>query len=78
MISVDRGPFEMVPHWLLHSSASSYAIRLYLLLRKHGDKDGVSFPGRRRLAEPMKASVSTLTGQRLNWFLRALFARIRE
>ena len=60
MISVDRGPFEMIPHWLLHSSASSQAIRLYLLLRKHGNKDGVSFPGRRRLAEQMNASMSTV------------------
>ncbi len=60
MISVDRGPFEMIPHWLLHSSASSQAIRLYLLLRKHGNKEGVAFPGRRRLAEQMKASMSTV------------------
>jgi len=60
MIVVDRGPFEMVPHWLLHSDVTAQAIRLYLLLRKHGDGEGMAFPGRKRLAEQLKASKSTV------------------
>jgi len=59
-VTVDRGPFEMVPHWLLDEDVSAQAIRLYLLMRRHGNRDGTAFPGRRRLAEQMGASASTV------------------
>lgn len=60
-VTVERGPFEMVPHWILdHPHISAQALRLYLLLRRHGDKDGRSFPGRKRLARQLHASASTV------------------
>lgn len=60
-VIVERGPFEMIPHWLLDQpDVSAQAIRLYLLLRRHGNRDGMSFPGRRRLAEQLHASPSTV------------------
>lgn len=59
-VTVDRGPFEMLPHWLLDEDVSAQAIRLYLLMRRHGNRDGTAFPGRRRLAEQMGASASTV------------------
>lgn len=59
-VTVERGPFEMVPHWLLDAEVSAQAVRLYLLMRRHGDKTGTSFPGRKRLAEQLHASPSTV------------------
>jgi len=59
-VVVDRVPFEMIPHWLLDSGVSAHAIRLYLALRRHGDKAGQSFPGRKRLAEALGVSAATL------------------
>ena len=55
-ITVERGPFEMIPHWLLDAEVSALAIRLYLILRRHGDAQAMSYPGRRRLAELTHAS----------------------
>lgn len=61
-IKVERGPFEMVPHWLLNTATlSSNAIRLWLVLRQHGDETKTSFPGRGRLARAMGASRATVT-----------------
>lgn len=59
-VSVERGPFEMVPHWILDEDISAQAIRLYMLLRRHGDRSGRCFPSRRRLAEQMHTSPSTV------------------
>lgn len=59
-IVVDRGPFEMIPHWLLNAEVSSLAIRLYLVLRQHGDAQAMSYPGRRRLSELTQASVKSV------------------
>lgn len=58
--TVERGPFEMIPHWLLDAEVSSHAMRLYLILRRHGNSNGVCFPGRKRLATQMHASTSTI------------------
>lgn len=57
---VDRGPFEMVPHWVLFENVSSHSLRLYLLLRKFGDARGRCFPGRQTLAKIMCVSPSTV------------------
>lgn len=57
---VDRGPFEMVPHWILFEKVSSNSLRLYMLLRKYGDQRGRSFPGRKTLALQMDVSASTV------------------
>lgn len=59
-ISVERGPFEMIPHWLLDTEVSSHAVRLYLILRRHGNDRGVCFPGRKRLANQLHVSTSTI------------------
>jgi GntR family transcriptional regulator len=59
-VTVDRGPFEMIPHWLLDEDISPQAIRLYLVLRRHGNRDGTSFPGRKHLAKQLHVSASTI------------------
>jgi len=59
-VTVDRGPFEMVPHWLLDEPISAQALRLYLLMRRHGNTDGTCFPSRKRLAAQLHASPSTV------------------
>jgi len=63
--TVERGPFEMIPHWLLDAEVSSRALRLYLILRRHGNDRGVCFPGRKRLATQMRSSTSTIDRARL-------------
>ena len=64
-VSVERGPFEMIPHWILDEDLSANAIRLYLLLRRHGDRAGRCFPSRKRLAEQMHTSPSTVDRARM-------------
>lgn len=57
----DRGPFEMVPHWLLFDvGVSALALRMYLVLRQHADRRGAAFPSRQRLADLMGCSLPTL------------------
>lgn len=59
-IAVERGPFEMVPHWMLDSELTAQALKLYLILRRHGDANGICYPGRQRLAQAMSANVKTI------------------
>lgn len=59
--TVERGPFEMIPHWMLDHGLSGKAIHLWLVLRKHGDESRTSFPGRGRLAEILGVSKPTIT-----------------
>ncbi len=60
-VEVERGPFEMVPHWVLfHPELSALAVRLYLALRRHADAKGDCFPSRQRLAKLLGVSVPTL------------------
>lgn len=60
-VRVDRGTFEMCPHWLLFDrDVSPIAIRLYLILRQHADANGESFPSRQRLADLLGISLPTL------------------
>ena len=60
-VHVERGPFEMVPHWILfHRDLSALAVRLYLALRKHADAQGDCFPSRQRLADLLGVGVPTL------------------
>jgi len=61
-LTVERGPFEMLPHWLLHDSEiSSHAIRIYLVIRSFGDEGRSAWPGRSRLAALIGQSRSTVT-----------------
>lgn len=62
VLIVERGPFEMVPHWLLNETdISSHAIRLYLVIRSFGDERRPAWPGRTRLAALIGQSRSTVT-----------------
>lgn len=40
-----------VPEWLLDSDASDRAVRLYALLATYADRDGRSFPGRKKIMD---------------------------
>lgn len=60
-VHVERGPFEMVPHWILfHPELSALAVRLYLALRKYADAKGDCFPSRKKLADLLGVGVPTL------------------
>ena len=61
-VVAERGPFVMVPHWLLHEpSVSALAVRLYLMLRKHANNDQATcYPSRQRLAGLLGVSLPTL------------------
>lgn len=60
-VHVERGPFEMVPHWILfHPELSALAVRLYLALRRHADAKGDCFPSRQKLSKLLGVSVPTL------------------
>ena len=60
-VHVERGPFEMVPHWVLfHPELSALAVRLYLALRKYADAKGDCFPSRKKLADLLGVGVPTL------------------
>jgi hypothetical protein len=56
-------PFGIIPEWLLYSSVSGAAIKLYGILARHADNNGHgAFPSVSRLAS--LASLSTRTVQR--------------
>ena len=61
-LRIERGPFEMLPHWLLmETEISSHAIRLYLVIRSFGDEGRTAWPGRTRLGTLIGQSRSTVT-----------------
>lgn len=49
-VSADWGSFAMVPEWLLYSSASGNAIKLFAVLHRHEGDAGI-YPSRSRLTE---------------------------
>jgi hypothetical protein len=60
-VHVERGPFEMVPHWLLYEGkASALSIRLYLVLRQHANSTATCYPSRQRLSDLLRVSLPTL------------------
>jgi hypothetical protein len=60
-VVAERGPFEMVPHWLLHEpSVSALAVRLYMMLRQHANAQATCYPSRQRLAGLLGVSLPTL------------------
>ena len=64
-VVVERGPFEMIPHWLLYEpSVNALAVRLYLVLRRHADAEGECYPSRQRLAGLLAVSLPTLDRSR--------------
>lgn len=52
----DTGPFALVPEWVLDADLSDRAIRLYALLSRYADADGICYPSRRALAERLRCS----------------------
>jgi hypothetical protein len=60
-VIAERGPFEMIPHWLLYeNTVSALAIRLYLVLRQHADAEAKCWPSRQRLADLLGVSLPTV------------------
>jgi hypothetical protein len=53
-------PFATVPEWLLRAPVSDRAVRLYGILIRYADREGHAFPSRRRLAEDIHCSESSL------------------
>lgn len=56
----DTGPFALIPEWVLYSPISDRALRVYAVLARHADKDGVAFPSRARLAALVQTSKASL------------------
>lgn len=52
--------FAIVPEWVLDADVSSAAIRLYAVLRRYADRDGMCFPSRQTLAARMRCSDRTV------------------
>ena len=52
--------FAIVPEWVLDADVSSAAIRLYAVLRRYADRDGMCFPSRQTLATRMHCSDRTV------------------
>lgn len=60
MSRIYGAPFATVPEWLLDSSCSDRAIRLWAVLDRYADAEGRAFPGRPRLAERLGCGVSSV------------------
>lgn len=52
--------FAVVPTWVILSSISDRAVRLYAVLRRYADRDGACWPSRSRLAGDMRCSVDSI------------------
>lgn len=56
----DTGPFAIVPEWLLDLDVTDKAVRLYAVLARYADADGLSWPSRTTLARRLRCSVDTV------------------
>lgn len=56
----DTGPFSLLPEWVLASTVSDRAVRLYALLARYADQTGLSWPRRALLAERLSTSVKSV------------------
>lgn len=56
----DTGPFALVPEWVLDDDISDRALRLYCVLARYADRQGVSWPSRRTLASRLRCSVDSV------------------
>jgi len=52
--------FAVVPEWMLDSTVSDTAFRLYAILARYGNTSGVRMPGRALLARRLHRSVDTV------------------
>lgn len=53
-------PFAQIPEWLIDSDVSDRAIRAFLVLHRHANKEGYAFPGRAAIAERLGCSPASL------------------
>lgn len=61
MARSDTGPFSLVPEWVLDSTVSDRALRLYAVLARYADRDdGTCFPTRRTLADRLRCSLDSI------------------
>lgn len=56
----DTGKFSIVYEWLLDAEISDRAKVLYGVLGRYADDSGYAFPGRKKIAERMRCSLSSL------------------
>jgi len=61
--------FAVVPEWMLDSTVSDTAFRLYAILARYGNTSGVRMPGRALLARRLHRSLDTV-----DWALKELTA----
>lgn len=60
-ITSDSGPFAIIPEWVLKSSMTHGAVRLYGLLARYADwETGEAWPSRRTLADALSVSTDTI------------------
>lgn len=52
--------FSTVPEWVIDSPISATAVRLYCVLQRYANSDGVCFPSRSTLARRMHCSVRSV------------------
>lgn len=52
--------FSIVPEWVIYAQVSSHAVRLYAVLARYANESRQCSPGRKRLADHMGVSVSTM------------------
>lgn len=52
--------FAMIPEWVLDAEVSATAIRLYCVLQRYANSDGLCHPSRRTLAERCGCSTATI------------------
>lgn len=57
----DTGPFSILPEWVLSAPVSDRAVRLYAWLSRYADnQSGECWPSRKRLADQLGCSLSSL------------------
>ena len=52
--------FSMIPEWVLDAKISATAVRLYCVLQRYANSDGLCHPSRRTLAERCGCSTATI------------------
>lgn len=56
----DVGPFSIVPDWVIRSTVSDRALRLYALIGRYADRAGEAFPSRKALAAVLRTSPDSI------------------
>lgn len=56
----DTGPFTIIPEWVLDADVTPAAVRLYGVLGRYSDVNGVCWPSRKALASRLRVSVDSV------------------